>query len=99
MDIGVLTPEKKCFLVKVRSSDKKNTIENNKGTCVHPVSVVYTDMLRGYIDRDQELFEHHTVNHSKYFKYHATGANTNTVEGLWNGVIRPKIERKIFKTD
>lgn len=52
---------------------------------IHPESIIYSDMWRGYCRIEDELgMEHHTVNHSVEF-VSQDGVHTNTIEGVWNG--------------
>ena len=60
---------------------------------VHPGSTIYTDLWKGYSDLTDLGYEHHTVNHSRYFKDPTTGVHTNSIDGLWNGIktkIKPR---------
>ena len=88
-----LTNEKKCFFVLVDSRDA-NTLFDVVFNHVIPGSIIITDCWRAYLPICQSLnFQHMTVNHSICFKDQITGACTNTIEGIWNGVklnIKPR---------
>lgn len=55
---------------------------------VLPGSIIWSDCWRGYRDLGQlggvSPYEHHTVNHSRFFKDPDTGVCTNYVEGYWS---------------
>lgn len=77
---------RKMFCVPIEKRDAE-TLRNLVYRHVHPESIIYTDMWKGYdwISRDPE-FEHGVVNHSVGFKDLVTGVHTNTVEGTNNGI-------------
>jgi hypothetical protein len=53
---------------------------------IHPESIIYSDMWRGYVNINSRLqMQHQTVNHSKEFVDSEAGTHTNTIEGVWNG--------------
>lgn len=101
------TMEKKVFIVAVqnRSAVTLTSIIQNH---VHPGSILYTDLWRGYntISNDDN-YQHETVNHSLSFVNPDNGVHTNTIEGFWNGLklnIKPRnrvangIEEHLFET-
>ena len=53
---------------------------------IHPGSIIVSDMWKGYSGLVELGFSHFTVNHSQHFRDPETGANTNTIEGCWNGL-------------
>jgi transposase-like protein len=81
------TPEKKVFLTRVDSRNEKTLIEVIKKH-VLPGSIIITDMWRGYFNLSTFTgYQNHLcVNHSMSFKDEITGAHTNTIEGIWNGI-------------
>jgi ISXO2-like transposase domain len=80
------TSEKRIFLKQVSDRSAK-TLLDILAQHIRPGSVVMTDLWRGYIGMAEALgVEHVTVNHSIQFKDPKTGACTNTIEGMWNGV-------------
>lgn len=75
------TAERRCFaeVVADRSSE---TIIDVLGRHLAQGSILCTDCWRGYSAVHERLgYEHHTVNHSLWFKDPNTGIDTNTVEG------------------
>lgn len=87
------TAQKKVFLERVedRSAETLLSVINH---FVLPGSIIYTDMWKAYDSIPEFLnMEHHTVNHSRYFKDPSSGVHTNTIEGVWNGIksgIKPR---------
>ena len=80
------TAERRVFLqvVENRSAETLCTIIRQ---CVHPESIIITDLWKAYSSLGPNLgFTHLTVNHSKTFKDPDTGAHTNSIEGTWNGL-------------
>jgi transposase-like protein len=79
------TEQKRCFLIKVQKRDEE-TIKDILDKYVEKGSIVHTDCWKGYLNIDELGFKHKTVNHSENFVDPKTGAHTNTIEGLWNGI-------------
>ena len=80
------TEARKVFLVPVEDRTAL-TLTNLISKHVHPESILYTDCWKGYSSIQNNLgIEHHTVNHSLYFKDPVSGVCTNTVEGLNSGL-------------
>lgn len=79
------TKEKRCFLLKVEKRDEK-TIKDILEKYIKKGSIVYTDCWKGYLNIEELGYKHKTVNHSENFVDPKTGAHTNTIEGLWNGI-------------
>lgn len=98
-----MTPERKCFLVKVPNRNK-TTLRNLIKKFILPGSIIKSDSFTSYINnRTQEshieaipgyFYEHEPVNHSKNFVDPVTGCDTNMIEGTWNGVKRLVPPRK-----
>ena len=72
-------------MIKVQKRDEE-TIKDILDKYVEKGSIVHTDCWKGYLNIDELGFEHKTVNHSENFVDPKTGAHTNTIEGLWNGI-------------
>lgn len=88
------TEERKLFLTKVRTRDAA-TLEAILTRFIRPGSIIVTDLWRGYsgLSLIPGFEQHLTVNHSQYFTDPDTHANTNAIEGSWNGIklnIRPR---------
>ena len=86
------TSESKVFLKVVENRSAETLLEVIRSH-VAKGSIIHTDLWRGYANLKDEGFEHQTVNHSKSFKDPLIGTQTNTIEGLWNGLklnIRPR---------
>jgi transposase-like protein len=79
------TNEKRCFLEVVEDRTAE-TLHDLISRHVAPGSIVHTDLWRGYIGIERLNMIHRTVNHSENFIDPNTGAHTNTIEGLWNGI-------------
>lgn len=96
------TDQQKVFLVPVEDRTK-DTLKNIISTHVLPGSIIHTDLWKGYSGLNEDgMYEHHTVNHSKYFTDPQTGVHTNTIEGTWNGLkmsIKPRNRTKDFVDD
>jgi transposase-like protein len=92
------TLERKMFLVEVpdRSEDTLlHFIEQH----IHPGSIIYSDLCRGYTNIGSRLnMRHYTVNHSENFVAPITGVHTNTIEGQWAGLKRRITVRSRVKT-
>jgi hypothetical protein len=92
------TAERKIFLIPVEDRSSA-TISSIVSTHVRPGSVILTDLWKGYacIQKEFDVYDHITVNHSMHFKDPDTGAHTNTIEGTWNGLkmkIKPRNRNK-----
>ncbi|CAG8672784.1 25650_t:CDS:2 [Dentiscutata erythropus] len=68
--------EKRCFLIMIKKRNIE-TIQKILKEYIEPELIIYTDELN---------VKHKTANHSKWFTDPVTGVNTNTIEGVWNGV-------------
>ena len=73
-----------CFLIQC-AGNKRNAavLRGIIRDHVEPGATVITDKWRAYINLSQDGFIHFDVNHSQNFVDPATGAHTNTVEGMW----------------
>jgi transposase-like protein len=82
------TEERKLFLVQVEDRTAETLlalIERH----IHPGSIIYSDLWRGYARIEEDLqMRHYTVNHSVGFVDQDTGVHTNIIEGTWSGVKR-----------
>lgn len=93
------TIEKKAFVVTVPNRNEI-TLLDIITQHVHPGSVIYTDMWKGYLNIIYHNdMKHYTVNHSKNFVDPITGVHTNTIEGTWNGIKINIAARNRTKTD
>ena len=72
-------------MIKVEKRDEE-TIKDILDKYVEKGSIVHTDCWKGYLNIEESGFKHKTVNHSENFVDPETGAHTNTIEGLWNGI-------------
>ncbi|KAG0973249.1 hypothetical protein G6F29_012958 [Rhizopus arrhizus] len=84
------TPERKVFLLTVPNRNQ-NTLKLIIDTFVKDGSHVMVDCWKGYKGIDSDPSRNltvETVNHSKTFRDPKTGACTNTIEGIWNGIKR-----------
>ena len=80
------TEKSRIFLVPIEKRDG-NTLITAILEHVSEGSILVTDSWKGYAQVNDELnFEYYTVNHSQTFKDPVTGACTNKVEGLNNGL-------------
>lgn len=80
------TTERQVFL-RVVDNRNAETLTNVIKDCVHPDSIIITDLWKAYSSLGSKLgFAHLTVNHSVTFKDPETGAHTNSIEGTWNGL-------------
>lgn len=78
------TENRKLFLVEVPDR-KEATLLGIITTYVLPGSIIYTDCFKSYQNL-QNLYEHHTVNHTETFINLENGACTNTIEGTWSAL-------------
>lgn len=79
------TPERKVFAKVVENRTEDTLLEAIRQN-IHPESIIYSDMWKGYKNIKSKLgMQHETVNHSKNMKDPVTGVHTNTIEGTWNG--------------
>lgn len=92
--VGVeITPERRVF-AEVVANRSQETITEVLGRHLAEGSIVWTDLWRGYASISAHFnIEHHTVNHSLWFKDPETGINTNTVEGT-NFAIKRSIPQR-----
>jgi hypothetical protein len=58
-----------------------------------PHKVQYDE--NGNVSKKQKLYDHESVNHSKFYKDPITGAYTNTIEGHWR-VSKSKIPKRLY---
>jgi transposase-like protein len=79
------TEDKRCFL-KVVEKRNHETIKELIERYVEKGSIVRTDCWKGYNGIDKLGVTHQTINHSINFTDPETGVNTNTIEGIWNGI-------------
>jgi hypothetical protein len=75
----------KGLLFPVKKRDRK-TLWPIIGRYVHKESIIITDGWAAYAGLGAYFRQHHVVNHTEGFINPATGSNTNTQEGRWNGV-------------
>jgi hypothetical protein len=73
----------KCALIPAQSRDEETLTAEIKKFIV-PCTVIISDCWKAYSKLSDQGYIHLTVNHSKNYMDPITGANTNTVEGLWN---------------
>jgi ISXO2-like transposase domain len=73
------------FMVNKRN---RRTLWPIIGRYVHRESLIITDGWKAYSGLGRYFYQHHLVNHSVGFINPATGSNTNTQEGRWNGLKR-----------
>ena len=78
-------PNGRIFLIPVKDRSAI-TLRSVVSTHVREGTHVITDCWKGYLDLEDFGLTHETVNHSQFFKDPETGACTNTVEGLNNGL-------------
>ena len=80
------TPQKRMFAMVVPDRTAATLLSAIRRH-IHPESIIYSDMWRGYVGINSRIgMTHRTVNHSRNFRDPTTGTHTNTIEGIWNGL-------------
>jgi hypothetical protein len=77
----------RCCLMTVDKRDEE-TLLGEVVKFIAPGTTIISDCWKAYSRLNELGYVHLTVNHSVGFKDHATGAHTNSIEGLWNLVRR-----------
>jgi transposase-like protein len=90
--VGVEKTAERRVFAEVVANRSCETIEGVLERHIAEGTILHTDMWKGYSNLSTRFnIEHHTVNHSRWFKDPVTGINTNTVEGT-NYAIKRSIE-------
>lgn len=88
--VGIEDKQNGKLFIKEVENRSAQTLNDLIEKYVIPGSNIYTDCWKGYNTLDPKIYNHQTVNHSKYFKEPVSGVCTNRVEGL-NSALKRKI--------
>ena len=81
----------KVLLFGVPDRTRETLVHRLITTHIRPGTVIYSDQFTPYIPLNQLGYIHLSVNHSKNFVDPDSGANTNTIEGMWT-LVKKKLK-------
>uniref|UniRef100_A0A0G4I302 ISXO2-like transposase domain-containing protein n=1 Tax=Chromera velia CCMP2878 TaxID=1169474 RepID=A0A0G4I302_9ALVE len=92
------TGERRFVAIPVKDRTAQ-TMEDFIEKYIHPGSILYSDMWKGYCTArivDTLVSGHNTINHSKDFVDPETGVHTNTIESTWR-VLKARVPRSSWR--